>query len=185
MKLKAKVKLQILHILTASTKHAQIVLAAAQAAGFRESGATSLPKSKEPCQQSIMVAVRTSGLLLDSVIGYAQERATGNSHSEDDYETISMVDEAYLQTLVDLANFRFGENERRRDRFRDALRICNDKRTKNELVDGKMKERCKEARRQMKIAKGKEIQEELQRQKLNESPYTDEAYDENGLDLVF
>ena len=168
---------QILHILTASTKHAHRVLVAAQASGFRESGATSLPKSKEPVQQSVMVAVRTSGLLLDSVIGYLQERRESDSSGEHELETISIVDEAYLQTLVDLANVRFEENEKRRDRFREALRKCSESDIKDVMNDVKMRARSKEARRRVKIAKGREIQEEKRKERRSESHYKDEAND--------
>lgn len=62
------------------------------------------------------VAVRCMGLGFDSIIGYLQD---------DGARVLSMVDEAYLRTLVTIANARFEENTRRTEQFRvELLRLC-------------------------------------------------------------
>lgn len=90
--------------MTASLQDAQHVLSAALAAGFRESGAVSL-------EGLPIVAVRSSGLMLDSIIGCEPENG----------EPISIVDEAHLVSLVQIANERFQINAQRRERFKAAL----------------------------------------------------------------
>jgi tRNA wybutosine-synthesizing protein 3 len=102
--------MQILHILSASIEHAQRILAAALAAGFRESGAVSLGSTKTG-EANPMVAVRSAGYSFDSIIGYLD----GESRN------ISLVDERYLRTLVCIANDRFKINTERISRFRAAL----------------------------------------------------------------
>jgi tRNA wybutosine-synthesizing protein 3 len=99
-----------LHILTASTTHAQRVLTAALSAGFRESGAVSLSATKSG-ESTPMVAVRSTGYSFDSIVGY---------HDEDN-RNIPLVDEIYLRTLVDIANDRFRINAERIARFQKAL----------------------------------------------------------------
>ena len=101
---------QILHILTASLAQAQIVLSAALQAGFRESGAINLiSPSNEPAAP--MVAVRSMGLALESLIGY--------SSNEQEYCSLSSRE---LMNLLDISNERFGENKKRIARFRELLR---------------------------------------------------------------
>uniref|UniRef100_L2FXZ7 tRNA(Phe) 7-[(3-amino-3-carboxypropyl)-4-demethylwyosine(37)-N(4)]-methyltransferase n=1 Tax=Colletotrichum fructicola (strain Nara gc5) TaxID=1213859 RepID=L2FXZ7_COLFN len=65
----------ILHVLTASSSHAQLLLKCALAAGFRESGALNLlpnAPSTDDQQPSVtpIVGVRTMGLGLESLVGY-------------------------------------------------------------------------------------------------------------------
>jgi len=94
---------------------AQKVLSSAQQAGFRESGATSIASSKDSRTLTTpMVAVRSTGLALDSIIGVATH----------DDECHSIVDESYLETLVSVANDRFRTNKDRIHRFQDLLRSC-------------------------------------------------------------
>ncbi|KAF2830104.1 hypothetical protein CC86DRAFT_345062 [Ophiobolus disseminans] len=100
----------ILHVLTASTIHAQRVLTAALSAGFRESGAVSLSTTKSG-DSTPMVAVRSTGYSFDSVIGYQDESD----------RKIPIVDEKYLRILVAIANDRFKINAERIARFRHAL----------------------------------------------------------------
>jgi len=102
--------LKILHISTASLDDAQKVLSAALSAGFRESGAMSLNASKDGAILP-MVAVRSTGLSFDALVGYATENA----------ENLSIVDESYLHTLSTIANDRFRVNTERIERFRVAL----------------------------------------------------------------
>jgi tRNA wybutosine-synthesizing protein 3 len=58
-----------------------------------------------------MVGVRSTGLALDSVIGWLGP----------DGEGVCIVDNHYLQGLIAVANQRFVENKRRICRFRDLL----------------------------------------------------------------
>lgn len=90
--------------MTASLQDAQYTLSAALDAGFRESGAVSL-------ESLPIVAVRSTGLMLDSVLGYETE----------DGRLVSLVSEAYLHSLVQLANERFRINAQRIERFRSGL----------------------------------------------------------------
>lgn len=76
-------------------------------AGFRESGISSITGS----HPTPIVAVRTQGLALESIIAY--QDANGNVQP--------MVSEQYLRTLLELANSRFISNTERTERFRHAL----------------------------------------------------------------
>ena len=107
---------QILHILAASAEQAQAALSAAMTAGFRESGITGLIDSKARPTPP-MVAVRSSGLGLDSIIGFHSADPSTTVHQR----IVPMVSEAYLRTLIQVANERFRENADRKLRFRVAL----------------------------------------------------------------
>jgi tRNA wybutosine-synthesizing protein 3 len=102
---------KILHVLTASHTHAQLLLRCAVQAGFRESGAVSLTSATTNEQATPIVAVRSMGLSLESLIGYEED---GRRHL--------MVSLDYLETLVHISNERFTENTKRIDRFRTAFR---------------------------------------------------------------
>lgn len=137
------------------------VLTAASAAGFRESGLQSLrclcyataaivnssgggaATDDEAVDASAcpVVAVRSAGLALESVIGYVERRlvpgsssgggntttnkqGTAETETEVDFPR-SLVSESYLRLLLDAANARFARNEERKARFRDRLlRMC-------------------------------------------------------------
>jgi tRNA wybutosine-synthesizing protein 3 len=90
--------------------HAQRIVVAALAAGFRESGAVSLGSTKTG-ESTPMVAVRSAGYSFDSIIGY----------QDGEGRNIALVDERYLRTLVDITNERFKVNADRISRFRAAL----------------------------------------------------------------
>ncbi|KAI0487677.1 methyltransferase TYW3-domain-containing protein [Xylaria cf. heliscus] len=99
----------ILHVLTASLEHAQLLLRAGLQAGFRESGAINLiSTTAEPVTP--MVAVRSMGLSFESLIGV-----------QEDGLTRCMVSDEYLQSLLRIANERFEENRKRIERFRTAV----------------------------------------------------------------
>ncbi|KAH0420365.1 tRNA wybutosine-synthesizing protein [Colletotrichum camelliae] len=109
----------ILHVLTASPSHAQLLLKCALAAGFRESGALNLlpaaPSADDQQQPSVtpIVGVRTMGLGLESLVGYVDDSNDTRRHCT--------VSADYLRDLVDIANERFVENAARIARFRAAL----------------------------------------------------------------
>nr|POF05976.1 trna wybutosine-synthesizing protein 3 [Quercus suber] len=106
----------ILHILTASLEHAQQAQTAAMDAGFRESGISGIsPSGNKPTMP--MVAVRTTGLSFDCIIAYQEVTSTG------DVRTVPMVSEAYVHTLISVANERFGVNDERKERFRQAFLV--------------------------------------------------------------
>ncbi|KAL9074164.1 MAG: hypothetical protein Q9157_004478 [Trypethelium eluteriae] len=101
----------ILHIATASLEDTQKVLTTAISAGFRESGAVNFDLGPDGTIAP-MVAVRSTGLASDTVIGYQDSSGL----------PLSIVDESYLRALVSVANDRFLVNQERIDRFRSALK---------------------------------------------------------------
>ncbi|KAF2753297.1 hypothetical protein EJ05DRAFT_504948 [Pseudovirgaria hyperparasitica] len=108
-----KFEAMILHVLSATNTYAQEMLAAALASGFRESGAVGLSSSTQQ-ESTPTVAVRSTGLGFDAIIGY--------EICEDGVQRIqSLVDESYLRILVGIANSRFRINSERIARFRDSL----------------------------------------------------------------
>lgn len=95
--------------MTASLHHAQPVLSAAISAGFRESGIQSLKNINDP-DSCPMVAVRSSGLALESLVGMM-------IHSGIEEEVSAIVDEEYLRLILSLANQRFDSNAERIQRL--------------------------------------------------------------------
>ncbi|KAF4342626.1 DUF207 domain protein [Fusarium beomiforme] len=105
-----KFEAMILHVLTASLEHAQLLLQCGLQAGFRESGALNvIPNGKDAATP--MVAIRTMGLAFESLIG----QQVGDHRQR-------TVSPEYLQTLVQIANERFTENNKRIGRFQNAFR---------------------------------------------------------------
>ncbi|KAI1176359.1 methyltransferase TYW3-domain-containing protein [Nemania sp. FL0916] len=124
----------ILHILTASPAHAQLLLRAGLQAGFRESGAINLvPTNPNPnphpnpsaansntssnstpsssaAVATPMVAIRSMGLSLESLIGMQEDGIIKPT-----------VSDAYLRNLLQVSNERFAENRKRIERFRAAV----------------------------------------------------------------
>lgn len=103
--------------MTATLSHAQPVLAAASASGFRESGLQSLRCLEGEEGPSPIVAVRSSGLSLESVIGYCDDE----DESSEEPVIRSLVTEEYLEMLLAMSNERFGINAERRERLRTSL----------------------------------------------------------------
>ena len=101
--------------MTASLYHAQPILAAAINAGFRESGIQSL-KNLEDVNAFPMVAIRSSGLALESIIG--RTNSDGNLNNGDVH---SLVTNDYLDLLLNVANDRFESNTERMRRFESDL----------------------------------------------------------------
>ncbi|OTA95884.1 hypothetical protein M434DRAFT_68507 [Hypoxylon sp. CO27-5] len=142
----------ILHVLTASPEHAQLLLRCGLQAGFRESGAVSLTAAAGEQHATPIVAIRSMGLSFESLIGYQSGGDDGGLHCT--------VSPAYLRTLVHIANERFTENTKRIERFRAALAEATRPLSKNggEWEDAQV-------RRERKRAEGLKRREELQRQK--------------------
>ena len=110
--LHANDELQILHIFTASLSHAQQILSAALQAGFRESGALNIGAGAGNDKDvTPMVAVRSLGLMLDSIIGYVDPWG----------EVMALVEEQYLRAIIGVVNERFEENTKRIDMFQRLL----------------------------------------------------------------
>jgi len=87
------------------------LLGAAIGAGFRESGVQSL-KNLHDTDAFPMVAIRSSGLALESLIGYLHE---------EEGVIQSVVSEEYLRLLLKMANERFLANTERMRRFENAM----------------------------------------------------------------
>ena len=140
---------QILHIMTASLHHAQPILAAAINAGFRESGIQSL-KNLEDVNAFPMVAIRSSGLALESVIGRA-----GSDSNLNNGDVHSLVTNDYLDLLLNVANHRFESNTERMRRFESDL-------FKREITTASTWEDTK-TRQERKRAEGLKQQEEVRK----------------------
>lgn len=153
--------------MTASLHHAQRILSAAINAGFRESGVQSL-KNLDDANSFPMVAVRSSGLALSSLIGFASVDDDGEDVIE------SMVDEEHLELLLRLGNARFVANTERIRRFEEGLfggRRCQEL----EWEDTK-------TRRERKRAEGLKEKERVQRQNAQrEQSHEAEASEDSPL----
>lgn len=145
--------------MSATLHHAQPVLSAASSSGFRESGLQSLNCLNDSADgPSPIVAVRTSGLSLESIIGYCEE------DDGDSNEPVirSLVSEEYLQMLVAISNERFGVNTERKERFRtQLLDLCSKSQEKGKGKKAGWEDA--EARRERKRAAGLKRREEMLR----------------------
>lgn len=107
--------------MTASLHHAQPILAAAINAGFRESGIQSL-KNLDDSEAFPMVAIRTAGVALESLVGLVPDRIQDQKDgTETEEHVIRIVSEEYLELLVNIANERFKTNAERMKRFEQDL----------------------------------------------------------------
>ncbi|KAL2198736.1 tRNA wybutosine-synthesizing protein [Corynascus similis CBS 632.67] len=141
----------ILHILTASLEHAQLVVQAGMEAGFRETGAVSLLARHPDEEATPMVAVRSMGLSFESLIGVEKD---GVRHM--------VVPPQYLKTLVQIGNERFIENKKRIARLSAALDAA--------FAPPKNKKNWEDAqaRRERKRQEGLRRREELKKHKDTE-----------------
>ncbi|KAI1092095.1 methyltransferase TYW3-domain-containing protein [Rostrohypoxylon terebratum] len=157
----------ILHVLTASPEHAQLLLRCGLQAGFRESGAVTLTAAAGEHQATPMVAIRSMGLSFESLIGY---------QSDDDSGRIQCtVSSDYLRTLIRIGNERFIENTKRIERFRAALMGATQPSSKN----GDAWEDT-ETRRRRKREEGLKRKEMLEKNKTEDTKVAgmeDEALD--------
>jgi tRNA wybutosine-synthesizing protein 3 len=165
---------QILHVLTASLDHAQGVLTAALAAGFRESGAVSVASAKTG-ESNPIVAVRSAGYSFDSIIGY----------QDGDGNNVALVDERYLRTLVDIADERFGINLDRITRFRRALLETNDPKLSTARGGSKADWEDADARKQRKREEGLARQQAIQNQVTREDVDSLKEGDMGNMEKMF
>lgn len=106
----------ILHVMTASLRHARPLLSAAINARFRESGVQSL-KNLDDAEACPMVAVRTTGgLSMQSIIGFV----TTDEQGVDQYKSILLDDQ--LRILFEAANARFDANKQMIANFQRCLK---------------------------------------------------------------
>ncbi|KAK6956173.1 hypothetical protein Daesc_001446 [Daldinia eschscholtzii] len=140
----------ILHVLTASPEHAQLLLRCGLQAGFRESGAVSLTPAAGEQHATPIVAIRSMGLTFESLIGY----------QSDGDKIHCTVSSAYLRTLICIANDRFIENTKRINRFRAALAEAT-----KPVKGGENGWEDAQVRRERKRAEGLKRKEELRKQK--------------------
>ena len=138
--------------MTASLHHAQPILAAAINAGFRESGIQSL-KNLDDANAFPMVAIRSSGLALESIVGSMQDDLEAG-------EIHSLVSEDYLDMLIKLANERFKTNTERMQRFEEDL-FRREAGPEEAWEDRK-------ARQERKRAEGLKQQEEVRKTRMQE-----------------
>ncbi|KAL6826205.1 methyltransferase TYW3 domain-containing protein [Trichoderma camerunense] len=101
----------ILHVLTASLGHAQLLLRCALQAGFRESGAINITSQSNE-QTMPMVAIRSMGLSIESLVGYQDSEG----------QRRRIVSAGYFKMLLQISNERFVENTKRIERFRSAFK---------------------------------------------------------------
>ncbi|KAL1883391.1 hypothetical protein VTK73DRAFT_8958 [Phialemonium thermophilum] len=164
----------ILHILTASVNHAELVLKCGLQAGFRESGAINLLKGRQDNETAKpIVAIRSMGLSLESIIGvesYNKRRC--------------IVAPDYLLMLLRIANERFSENRKRIKRFRESL---NSALGEQNLTLQEDLLRNRNYRRDLNRAEGLRRQEELQKNSGRRRDNVDLATEEEGCigDVLF
>lgn len=133
----------------ASLHHAQPILTAAINAGFRESGVQSL-KNLDDANSFPMVAVRSSGLAFESLVGYVDD-------SRDEEKVQRIVDNGALELLATVANDRFVVNRERISRFeeelfRDPGRLNHNERPEDRAV----RKRAQGLERQAELVKANE-----------------------------
>lgn len=169
--------------MAATLGHARPVLAAASSSGFRESGLQSLRCLEgDGDGPSPIVAVRSSGLSLESIIGYC-ESSLGEDEQDEELVIRSLVSEEYLRMLVSLSNERFSVNQERKERFRASLMDLYSQRLNGETraKEGRVKVKGPEwedadTRRARKRAEG------LQRKKHLEREATGASDEQNPLE---
>lgn len=158
--------------MTASLEHAQLLLRCGLTAGFRESGAinvTAAAAAGEDAVTTPIVAIRTMGLALESLVGV--QRGSGDIECT--------VSPAYLRTLLDISNERFAENAKRIRRFETAVAEAMQPPRKS---DGSEWEDAA-ARRERKRAEGLRRKAELEERAAREKEAAEDQDAEEALDL--
>lgn len=140
------------------------MLTAGFGAGFRESGALNLLPSATSDAATPMVAIRSMGLSLESVVGYF-----------DGSKNMCFVSEDLLVGLLKLSNERFVENTQRIERLRVLLRkgagVGNEVRRNPEGEEWE----DAGARRERKRAEGLRRKEELLAERMRRGETEDSA----------
>ncbi|KAI9892415.1 MAG: hypothetical protein M1814_001372 [Vezdaea aestivalis] len=166
-----KFEAMILHVLTGSLAHAQRAVSAAMQAGFRESGIQGvLPNARGEIMP--MVGIRSTALALDCVVGIV----TDSDH-------LAIVNETYLQTLLEIANEKFKENHNRINRFRELLIKKQGANASLGMALQSQEWENADVRRQRKIAEGLERQKQLASRLGKDSSQIDDALDSHVQDL--
>lgn len=151
--------------MTASLPHAAPLLSAALNAGFRESGIQSLKNLSDPTSFPIL-AIRSSGLALESVIGAYEDWEGSYSSKEEGIEREEegdvncLVSEEYLEMLVGVANQRFVVNGERMRRFEEEVF----RRGEGEWEDGGVR---RERMREEGLRRREELRREVEGQERN------------------
>ena len=131
-----------------------------------------------------MVAIRCLGLGFDSIIGYFQD----TNAAAEQRVIRSLVTEDYLRVLVSLANRKFAENSKRRDRFRAKfLELCHSDRLGEPRL-GRSNWEDADSRRERKKAEGltrRQILGKRNDQKRVDHEDLDMAMTEYGSDQPF
>ncbi|KAK4232348.1 methyltransferase TYW3-domain-containing protein [Podospora fimiseda] len=156
----------ILHVLTASHEHAQLVIQAGMEAGFRETGAVSLLNNKEGTGP--IVAVRSMGLSFESLVGVEGEDGVRRA----------IVSSDYLKMLVRISHERFAENQKRIARFRGAMMTAFEPPAKKKDWEDA------ETRRERKRLEGLRKREEMQKLKEEEEQRKAGGEGNDVLDVV-
>ncbi|KAF2968692.1 hypothetical protein GQX73_g4889 [Xylaria multiplex] len=141
----------ILHVLTASLEHAQLLLRCGLQAGFRESGAINLTSTTAEAITPI-VAIRSMGLSFESLIGVQENGITK-----------CMVSDDYLQSLVCIANERFEENKKRIERFRTTMLDASSLQGKGDGTEWEDAQARRERKRTEGLRRKAELQEHRQK----------------------
>ncbi|KAL4936742.1 methyltransferase TYW3-domain-containing protein [Aspergillus oleicola] len=155
--------------MAATLHHAQPILSAASSSGFRESGLQGLRCLEGDQGPNPIVAVRSAGLALESVIGYCEDE---DGHGSAEPVIRSLVSEEYLQMLVNMSNERFSVNAERKERFRTAvLNSCSVDESSNDTTT-KTKGKTKPGWEDPEKRKERKRAEGLARKKMLESQAT-------------
>ncbi|KAL4870450.1 hypothetical protein BDV12DRAFT_58234 [Aspergillus spectabilis] len=177
----------ILHIMAATLHHAKPVLSAASSSGFRESGLQSLRCLDGDHGPSPIVAVRSAGLALESVIGYCEDESnTGDVGSGNSEPVVrSLVTEEYLRMLVAMSNERFLVNSERKERFRTALvSSCSTEDSDGTKLKGKARPpgwEDPETRKERMRAEGLRRKKMLESQARQNNGYGSDSKDDDGI----
>ncbi|KAI1276301.1 methyltransferase TYW3-domain-containing protein [Xylaria sp. FL0933] len=143
----------ILHVLTASLEHAQLLLRCGLQAGFRESGAINLTSTASEAATPI-VAIRSMGLSLESLVGIQEAGVTKCTVSDD-----------YLLGLLRIANERFEENRKRIERFRTTVLEASKLPKKRDGTEWEDTQARRERKREEGLRRKAELQGQSQKER--------------------
>lgn len=192
----------ILHVLCSSLHHARLLLSAAINAGFRESGVQSLRQLDEFDSSGgrgvpgtgTMVAVRSTGLGLESIVGIVSSAEESGSTNENEVlvrdrdggdqerEAVTemtaeaIVSEEYLELLVKLANDRFKDNAIRRDRLMAEIRsVFQASEIQTHMNEGRRERMIRNRQKGLIISMSKKAQ--MEKTETDEAPKAEDESD--------